>query len=392
MIDITYRPMLENDVLEKARELARTIVAKEANDVNTKAQWPLKSIKALQESGLAGLMVPAAYGGLGLGLSALVKVCEILGEVNASVSMCFGMHCVGSAVIAAKATGFQKEKYLRPIAEGRHITTLALSEPGTGAHFYYPQTQLFFTSQDRFLINGRKSFVTNGGQADSYVISTAGVEPEATAHQFSCIVLDKDTPGMHWEEPWNGLGMKGNSSRGLVLENIEIPATHLLGEQGDQLWYVFNIVAPYFLMAMAGTYLGVAQAGFSEAQQHLLKRSHTHSGAMLGQVPVLQHRLGTLWAKVERTRRLIYHAAAGGDAADPAALYGILSAKAEVATCVVDVVNEAMTLTGGIAYRDNSKFEILLHDARAAHIMSPTTDLLYTWLGRALLDQPILSE
>jgi alkylation response protein AidB-like acyl-CoA dehydrogenase len=392
LIDTTHRPIELADVLDKVRVLAKSIVAQEAPEVNQEAKWPARSIKALQEAGLAGLVVPTAYGGLGLGLEALVQVCEILGEVCASTSMCFGMHCVGSAVISAKATAFQKEKYLRPIAEGRHITTLALSEPGTGAHFYYPQTQLLINEEGNFTVSGKKSFITNGGYADSYVVSTVGVEPEATAHQFSCIVLDNNMPGMQWDAPWNGMGMRGNSSRGLTLQGIQVPESHLLGEQGDQLWYIFSVVAPYFLMAMAGSYLGLSQAAFNEAQQHLIKRSYAHSGSMLGQVSVLQHRLGTLWAKVERTRRLIYHAAASGDSGDPAALPGILSAKAEVATCVVEVVNEAMTISGGMAYRDNSRFDVLLRDARAAHIMSPTTDILYTWLGRALLDQPILSD
>jgi len=106
----------------------------------------------------------------------------------------------------------------------------------------------------------------------------------------------------------------------------------------------------------------------------------------------LQHRLGTLWAYVERTRRLIYHAAIAGDKGDTDAVTLILAAKAEVAHCAVDVVNEAMTLAGGIGYRENSLLGMYLRDARAAHVMSPTTDILYTWLGRALLDQPILSD
>lgn len=95
---------------------------------------------------------------------------------------------------------------------------------------------------------------------------------------------------------------------------------------------------------------------------------------------------------MEAARRLIYSAADLGDKQDPAALCSILACKAEVANCAVEVVNEAMTLTGGIAYRENSVLERLLRDARASHIMAPTTDMLYTWLGRTLLDLPVLGE
>jgi alkylation response protein AidB-like acyl-CoA dehydrogenase len=267
-----------------------------------------------------------------------------------------------------------------------------LSEPGTGAHFYFPQTSLVPVSETAFLVNGTKSFITNGGHADSYVVSTLGASEEASPDQFSCVLIDAEQPGIRWGTEWNGLGMRGNSSRSADLQNIRISNDHILGEKGDQLWYVFNVVAPYFLMAMAGTYLGIAEAALDEARQTLAKRVYLHNGTNLAQVSLLQHRLGVLWSNVERTRRLVYHAALAADKGDPDAMPYILSAKAEVGHCVVDVVNEAMTLAGGIGYRENSKLGMYLRDARAAHVMSPTTDMLYTWLGRALLDQPILSD
>ncbi|WP_224995692.1 acyl-CoA dehydrogenase family protein [Cesiribacter sp. SM1] len=381
-----------DEILKKARHLATEVLSVESALVDKEAVWPKKSIQALLNAGLGGLVAPKETGGQGHGLYALARVAETLGEACASTSLCFGMHCVGTAVIAAKATHWQKENYLVPISRGEHLTTLALSEPGTGAHFYYPQTQLLPLSENEFSIKGKKSFITNGNQADSYVISTVAVDPDADPNLFSCIVVDRETEGLVWGPDWQGMGMRGNSSRGLDIQSAKVSARHLLGKQGDQLWYIFNVVAPYFLTAMAGTYLGIAQAAFNEAREHLQRRSYAHSGAGLSQVHVLQHKLGSLWAKIERTRRLIYYAAQEGDTENFNALPAILSAKAEVAHCAVEAVNEAMTLSGGIAYRENSRFNVLLRDARAAHIMSPTTDLLYTWLGRALLDQPILSD
>lgn len=378
-------------LLKVAEDLARGIISEEAEQIDLEARWPEKSLRAIQQAGLAGLVISPQLGGHGAGLYGLVRVCEIFGAHCASTSMCFGMHTVGSAVIASKATPVQQKNYLEPIVAGKHLTTLGLSEPGTGAHFYYPQTKLE-VQKEGYLINGNKTFITNGSKADSYVISTVAVDPTAPPNQFSCVVIDNSSPGLQWGDNWNGMGMRGNSSKSLEIKNLLIRPDNLLGEQGQQLWYVFNVVAPYFLMAMAGTYLGIAQSAFDEARNHLSRRNYSHSGTSLSQVGVLQHRLGTLWAKIERTRRLIYYAAQEGDLGDFSSVPALLSAKAEVAHCAVDVVNEAMTLCGGIAYRDNSKFNVLLRDARAAHVMSPTTDLLYTWLGRALLDQPILGD
>lgn len=384
--------MLPEKLLDKVKALTHGIIAEEAPEVDKPGKWPENSIRAIQEAGLGGLVLPKESGGLGHGLSGLVRVGELIGEVSASTSLCFGMHCVGSAVLAAKATDSQKKQYLDPIAQGKHLTTLALSEPGTGAHFYYPQTQLLPLSTQEFMLKGKKSFITNGGHADSYVVSTLAADQNAGPDQFSCVVVDKDLEGISWGPEWSGLGMRGNSSRALALKDVVIPADRLLGEQGDQLWYIFNVVAPYFLLAMSGTYLGIAQAAFDEARKHLMSRSYSHSGALLSQLSLLQHRLGTLWAKIERTRRLVYHAAAEGDKGEFDALPAIFSAKAEVAGCVTEVVNEAMTLSGGMAYQQNSRLEGLLRDARAAHVMSPTTDILYTWLGRAILEQPILAD
>lgn len=384
--------MTLNELISRAREIADTVVARERLQADEKGIWVKESMEALKSSKLTAMHVPEDCGGMGLGLYALARVCETLGKSYASVGLCFGMHCVGTAVIAAKATSFQKQNYLEPIAQGKHLTTLALSEKGTGAHFYFPQTTLMPVSGNQFLVNGEKTFVTNGGHADSYVLSTMGASDDASPDQFSCIVLDEETPGMHWGKEWNGLGMRGNSSRSLKLVNLAISDKQVLGERGDQLWYLFNVVAPYFLTAMSGTYLGIATRALEEARNTLLKRVYTHSGSNLAQVSILQHRLGTLWARVERTRNLIYYAAQLGDSGSREAVPAILAAKAEVANCCVDTVNDVMTLSGGIGYENNSLLGMLLRDARASHVMTPTTDILYTWIGRFLLDQPLLSE
>jgi alkylation response protein AidB-like acyl-CoA dehydrogenase len=294
-------------------------------------------------------------------------------------------------VIAAKPTERQTKQFLEPIAAGEHLTTLALSEPGTGAQFWLPQTAARWTDTG-LRIDGQKSFVTNGSRADSYVVSTVATDPDAPLGDFSCVLVPGDAPGLTWLEEWNGIGMRGNSSRRLELGDVRVGGDHLLGSQGDQIWYVFEVVAPYFLMAMAGTYLGVAQASLDEAAAHLTRRRHSHTGRALAAETVLQHRLGTLWAQVERTRRLVHWAAEEGDAGGPQALAALASAKAEVADCAVGVANEAMTLVGGMGYRDRSPLERHLRDARAAHVMSPTTDILRSWTGRAVLGLPLLGE
>ncbi|WP_436991399.1 acyl-CoA dehydrogenase family protein [Streptomyces sp. enrichment culture] len=371
-----------------AREIAEEVLRPQAAAVDTEQRWPAEGMAALL-SRLGGLVVPEHSGGMGHGLLAVAQVGEATGRACASTSICFGMHLVGSAVISAQAGAVQRERYLEPIAAGEHLTTLALSEPGTGGEFWLPQTRMERSGDGRLRLTGAKSFVTNGGHADSYVLSTVAVGPRTPPGQFSCTVVDAATPGLEWGPEWHGFGMRGNASRGLELPGVEIPVECLLGNEGDEIWYVFNVVAPYFLMAMAGTYLGVAAAALEEARSHLLRR-RTRAGRVLAGNPVVQHRLGTMWARVERTRRLIYHAAAEAELGGPEALPGLASAKAEVADAAEATVNDALTLVGGIGYGTDSPLQRMLRDARAAHVMSPVTDVLRVWTGKALLDEPLL--
>ena len=379
-------------LLLKAQKIAKEVVAPNVDLIGEEIKWPEEAIRALQAEGLGGLVVPTLYGGLGSGVLTLAKVCEIIGQECASTAICFGMHCVGSSVIAANPTETQQADFLAPICEGKHITTLSLSEAGTGSSFYLPQTTMKAISEDEFCINGSKTFVTNGQHADSYVVSVVSNTSDEPLGLFSCAVVSNGSEGIDWGAEWAGMGMRGNSSRTMGLQDVLVPKINLLGRQGDQIWYIFNVVMPYFLMAMAGTYLGVATTALEEAKKHLSRRYHTHTGSSLSQNSVLQHRLGSLWASLEGARQLTYHAAASFDAGEPESLIALMSAKVQVADAVVNIVNEAMTLCGGIGYRKDSKLHLLLRDARAAPLMAPTSDVMRVWIGRALLGQPLLSD
>lgn len=377
-----------DDLVEVSQALARDVLARDAERIDREAVWPVAGIRALLDAGMGGLVVPQRAGGLGHGLLGLARVCEALAGGCTSTAICFGMHCVGAAVVAAKATDDQRERLLEPMARGAHLTTLALSEPGTGSHFYLPETSAERTG-DGLRLHGTKSFVTNGGHADSYVMSYRAAN--APPGEFSCALVHGDAPGLTWGPQWSGWGLRGNSARNAQLAAVPVPAGDLLGSEGDEIWYVFHVVAPYFLVSMSGTYLGAAAAAFAELLRQVGARNHTHTNAGPAQNPIVQHRIGELYAQLERTRRLLYHAAQLGDAGTSDALPALCSAKAEVAECAVNLTNEAMTLLGGRAYRDGTLVERTLRDCRAAHVMAPTTEVLRLWTGRALLGEPLLA-
>lgn len=388
MVEVQPTPNMPR-LVALAGEIAQRVVAPLAPRTDAEARWPEEGMRALGEAGLLGLHVPRRLGGFGEGLSALAQVTEVLGRACSSTAMCFGMHCVATAVIAAKATPYQEEHYLRPIAAGRHVTSLALSEPGTGAHFFLPRAT-FRHDTGGYVLDGAKSFVTSGAHADSYVVSAVAPGAELDPGTFTCLLVDKGAAGLDWAQPWRGVGMRGNSSRAATLTAVPVPEGNLLGHEGDQIWYVFEVVAPYFLVAMAGTYLGVAQAALDLAVEHLRDHRYEHTSERLAENAALTERVAEMWTVVERCRRLLQHAAKLGDEASPEAPKALFAAKVDVADAAVSVTNGAMTLLGGRGYQENGKLARLMRDAQAAHVMSPTTHLLKRWLGRSVLGLPLL--
>ena len=118
-----------NDLVGVARDIATSVTAQSVEEDDRLARWPAATMRALADARVTGLLAPTSVGGHGGGMLGLVSVSEVLAQESASAALCFAMHCVGTAVLAAKATDAQRDRYLVPIARGEHITTLALSEP-----------------------------------------------------------------------------------------------------------------------------------------------------------------------------------------------------------------------------------------------------------------------
>lgn len=378
-------------VLEQIKDISCGVVRDCSEQTDQQRRWPQEAFDQLKAAGLTGLMAPLDCGGLGGGGYDLALACEALGRECSSTAICFGMHCVATAVIAANASEHQKEHFLRPIAAGQHVTTLSLSEPGTGVFFFFPQTQIS-CNQECYLVSGEKHFVTNGQYADSYVVSGRTGDNPDQDQEFSCVVLEADSPGIQFTGVWEGIGMRGNSSISMTLAQVAVDPGNLLGRRGDQIWYVFEVLTPYFLLAMAGTYLGLAGRALDEAITHVKTRTHQHNGTRLADSLVIQHRIGQLWGRLNQTRASVMAAAREHDAQSAGSLLPLLATKANVAECSVDIVNQVMTLCGGIGYREGRVLERLLRDVRACDVMAPSTDLLRIWTGRLLLDCPLLAD
>ena len=334
-----------DEVVAAIRKVAADRIADAAAEVDRERRFPADNIAALGKAGGLGLFVPADHGGLGGSLGALVESCEAVGAACASTGMVFLMHSVSVATLVAGG-GERASKVLRTMAAGHAIGTLAFSERGTGAHFYSPDIKVTRQPDGRLRTSGRKSFVTSGGHADVYLLLLAG-RANGTADMY---MVTSDEPGLQADGAWLGLGMAGNSSVALELNDIELIEDARVGTAGSGLELVFSAVAPFFLVGLGAVNTGIAGAAATAALDHVKKRRYP-DGSRLAEVQYIQHLLADMDAAIRSARLLVREAARLGDAGDPAALVAIMEAKIVATEIAVQTTERALLATGGQGYR-----------------------------------------
>lgn len=369
-----------DDVL-RSIEASVEIIAGHAAAVDAEARFPHESLDALAADRAFGLMVPAERGGSGGELVHLAQACEALGAACASTAMIFLMHQVTAATIAAGG-GAKAAAVLKDMAQGEALGTLAFSERIGGAHFYAPELKAVRNGDGSVVVNGKKSFVTSGGQADHFLVLVSS-DQGADAY-----LLDKGAEGVSWEGSWRGLGMSGNSSIAMVLDQVHFDAGALVGAPGNAAELIFTVVAPVFLVGLAAVNVGIAQAAATAAGEHVKTRSYSPGGT-LAEIQYIQHVVADMDIKTRMARLLVQEAAALADAGDPGALVPIMEAKVAATEVAQAVTGDAMTATGGRGYTPELPVERHLRDARAGAVMAPTNAVLRNWIGKALTGQPV---
>lgn len=244
--------------IELVKQVANEVIAPLAATIDQEKRFPKEAFRAFRDTGLLGLLVPKTYGGLGGNLGDLVSVVEVIGEYCGSTAMCYLMHSCATFVISSHPTTEALQSYLREIARGKKIGTLAFSETGTGAHFYIPEIKATHKG-DYLQLNGRKSFVTNGDEADFLIAITNASSQELG---LDMVVVDTDTIGVHFEGTWEGIGLRGNNSISCELNDVNIPLSNIVGEEGDGMDMIFNVVAPAFILGSSGVNTGLARGAY----------------------------------------------------------------------------------------------------------------------------------
>jgi alkylation response protein AidB-like acyl-CoA dehydrogenase len=372
----------EDSVDADLTRIVDEIVAPEAAEIDRSASFPHKAVDALADAGLLAITVPAGFGGGGGTLRDAARVVRTLSGPCGSTAMVVMMHY--SAVAALSAAG--REAELREVASGRHLSTLAFSEPGSRSHFWAPMSSAAADGDD-IVLNARKSWVTSAERADSYVWSS---RPMIGAGSMSLWFVRADTAGLSVAGEFDGLGLRGNGSVPMTATDVRVPPTSLLGDDGGGLDLALAAVLPTFLLLNASASIGLMEAVTAETVAHLGRTRLEHLGRSLAEQPEPRAAVARMRIDTDRTAALVDAALTAIEQGRPEAQLLVLEVKAAADESAAATADQAMLTCGGAAFRKELGIERRFRDSRAARVMAPTTAALHDFVGRALCGLPLL--
>jgi alkylation response protein AidB-like acyl-CoA dehydrogenase len=368
-------------VVTGAAAAAGADIASHAARVDRAGVFPQESIAALGDRGLHGLNIPTTFGGLGHGLSTMAATLDVVAQQCSSTAMVYLMHLCGVACYAASPG--KTESLLREAASGRHLSTLAFSERGSRSHFWAPVSRAVANGDGGVHLNASKSFVTSAGQADGYVVSTLAADAMQPLESTLYLVLRSDD-GVRVSGTWSGLGMRGNASAPMTLENVAVPAERALTAPGKGLDMMLGVALPAFQVGSAAVAIGIAEAAVAATVRHLTQTRFEEARMKLSELPTLRARVAQMRVETDRARAHLVAVLDALETSRPETQLLVLEAKAAATEAAVSVTETAMRTCGGAAFGGAHGLERLFRDARAPVIMAPTTDQAYDFIGRAL--------
>lgn len=371
-------------LVAKVGQLADEKIAPYADEVDAQGRFPQEALAALAQNGFFGLTVPEQYGGLGQGLRVMAAVLDQIAQRCASTAMVYLMHLSGTASYLTFADGNSDlvEGTLRAIAKGEHLTTLAWSEKGSRSHFWAPISQAA-EANGGFDLSAKKSWVTSAGYADSYIVTTRAAN-STQPMDVNLYAVYKQDAGLTVSGAWNSLGMRGNASAPMALENVAVSSERSLNNPGDGFRRMMGDIAPWFLIGNAAVSIGISEAATQSTIAHLTAGRFENNNSTLADLPNLRERLARMRIATDAARAHLSGILATVESGDPAAQLFVLEAKASAGETALLVTDLAMKACGGAAFSRHLTVERNFRDARAASVMAPTSDVLHDFIGRAL--------
>jgi alkylation response protein AidB-like acyl-CoA dehydrogenase len=370
--------------VRSVRDFAREHVEPGAADRDLDSRFDRDVWQALADFGLAGLPVPEAYGGSGADVVTTGLALEALayGGRDAGLNLSLGAHLtIGCMPIVLHGTEEQKQRWLPQLVSGGTIGAFAITEPEAGSDTAGMKTTAR-REGDAFLLNGSKTFITNGGLADVVTV-IARTDPDAPAGQaFTAFLVETDSPGFAVSEPMKKLGNKSSPTVELFLDDVEVPASAILGDEGTALWKIGFECFDWERTCMIASAVGGMQRELDECVRYAKEREAF--GKPIGHFGAIQDKIATMRIRLEAATLMQRKAAWLKDNGHDHQIEASI-AKAYVGEAAVDSALDAIQLHGGWGYIHDFHVERGLRDAKLATIGGGTTEIQKMVIARSLL-------
>ncbi len=372
----------QKDIKNAAREFAVNEFTKErAEEYDREEKFPFELWKKACELGFIGVHFPEEYGGAGMGVLENILIVEEFCRADSTIGSAIILSDFSSEVVMRFGSEGQKKEVLPKVASGQAITAGCYTEPEAGSDLTAIKTRAE-KDGDEWVINGSKTFITNGTIADYYIV-LAVTNPDAQPRYrgFSTFLVKKDTPGLSTNKIAGKLGIRASPTAEVVFKDVRVDESALIGELNRGFYQVLEFFDESRI-EIAAQALGIAQGAFDRIVSYVKQRKQF--GQFIGAFQALQHRIADLKTQLEAARLLIYKAAWNYDQGriDP----GLTSmAKYYAGKLAVKICDEAVQMHGGYGYIAEYEVERFFRDAKITEIYEGTKEIQLNTIARDIL-------
>ena len=343
-------------------------------------EFPREILKKMAGLGLMGITAPEKYGGSGMDFTSYISAIHELSKASGVIGVILSVHTsVGTNPILNFGTEEQKQKYVPKLASGEYLGAFCLTEPSAGSDAAGLKTRAVL-KDGHYVLNGSKVFITNGGEADTYIVF-ASTKPEAGSRGISAFIVEKDFPGLVVGKDEKKMGLFGSRTVQLTFDNLKVPAENLLGEKNKG----FSIAMANLnvgRIGIAAQALGIAEAAYEYAVAYAKEREQF--GKPIAQQQGIGFKLADMATQVEAAKLLVYQAAnlyaSGKSCSKEASMAKLFASKA-----AMDVAIEAVQVFGGYGYTKDYPVERLFRDAKVTEIYEGTSEIQRIVISKQLL-------
>jgi alkylation response protein AidB-like acyl-CoA dehydrogenase len=379
-VDFTFTDE-QKHLRKSVREFAEGEIAPHVMEWDEVSHFPTELLPILGEMGLMGVIFPEPYGGAGLGYIEYATVIEELARVDGSVGLFVAAHnSLCSNHIYKFGTEDQKEKYLVPLARGKKLGAWSLTEPEAGSDAGGTRTTAIHQG-DHWLLNGSKTFTTNGTYAD-ICVAMAVTDKSKDSHGIGAFILEKGTPGFRPGKKENKLGMRASDTSEVIFTDCKIPAAQLLGDEGEGFIGSLKILDGGRI-SIAALALGMAQGALEAATRYAKQRKQF--GKAIAEFQAIQFKLADMATQVEAARLLVYQAAWLADQKGERFTRESSMAKLFASEVAVRVANECVQVHGGYGFIKDYPAEKFYRDVKLCTIGEGTSEIQRLVIARQLL-------